>query len=444
MKRSYKAGISIILTLMLVLTIFPATVFAADAKVRYGSEQYEADIQEAFYIGVYVESDTNIGDFEVQLSYNPQFLTYVTGATSGGDGTITISGTANGTSVKYLVAFQALAGGDTALNVVSAKAQNADAQEELKVSTSLPAPIYINASQNERLSEININGDNLDAFQPDSFTYNVEVDADELDIQAEAPGCTVEVSDTTLSEETKPVFITVRGADNTTNIYTLNVTRKAATPAATDTENKNIETEQTNNAKDTQTSSGGHSIGKIVIAILLILVLAAGAFYVGLLLYDKKRRKSTRKKTNHTEKPDEEYDAEEKEDNDTYKNLYIEVQRSFDHNVTEPVKEKTQNAMISENEPQEEIRQEREQKTDGRKMESAIAEAMKKAQNAAMQEQIQKRDKKAPVDKPQAVEQTQNKPQASNLEKVNVDKDMINVSLISQELEKRMNHKEES
>lgn len=423
MKRSYKAGISIILTLMLVLTIFPATVFAADAKVRYGSEQYEADIQEAFYIGVYVESDANIGDFEVQLSYNPQFLTYVTGATSGGEGTITISGTANGTSVKYLVAFQALAGGDTALNVVSAKAQNADAQEELKVSTSLPAPIYINASQNERLNGININGDNLDAFQPDSFTYNVEVDADELDIQAEAPGCTVEVSDTTLGEETKPVFITVRGADNTTNIYTLNVTRKAASPAATDTENKNTETEQTNNAEDTEASSGGNSIGRIIIAILLIIVLAAGAFYVGLLLYDKKRReKALRSKSTADDDQDDDYAAVEKEDSEDYSNLYIEVQQSFEHVNAEQEKPKQQEVRKTTNRPQ---KKEKPISTiDKAQMESEIAEAMKKVQS--------------------------NQPSTQEEVKVDTKNDMdsckeeINIALINYELEKRMNHKDQS
>lgn len=452
MKRNFKAGISLIITIMLVLAVFPATVFAADATVRYGSEQYEVSVQEAFYIGVYIESESNIGDFDVQLSYNPQFLTYVTGATTGGDGNIGITGTVNGTSIKYLVAFQAIAGGDTSLNVVSATVQNADSQETLKVSTYASAPIYIAPNANAKLQGITINGKTFEAFQPDSMSYavDVEMEDNQLEIEADAPGCTTEISDTTISNETKPVYITVHGTDDTTNIYTLNVTR---TQVAADSESETAHQASSDVVTTDTEKKSSSSSGRIILIVILVLVLFAAAGYVGLMLYDKNRRMHIQKKHKQNHEAEDAYDAEVKDDNESHTKLYKEVHNSFENNAIQSEMEPLSGKNAEE-----------------KNIESQIAEAMHKAQKQATNDQrnqkldakkqenstiqrisaIDKMTSAAPTVKPERDKinlkevKVDEAKSDDTTDKITIDKTMIDVSFISQELEKRINHKEES
>lgn len=437
MSKIKKKVISLIFALAALLFIYPMNAYAADAQVRFGSEQYDVENNEAFYIGVYIESESNIGDFDVQLAYNPQFLTYVTGATSGGEGTIDIQGTADGKSMKYLVAFQALAGGDTSLDVISANVQNADAKETLNVSTYLSAPIYMKPNANALLNGISINGDKLDAFAPESMTYDVQVDADtdKLDIDTDNNNLKVTVSDTALKEEQTKVYISVADQSNNANIYTLNVTKKQGT-ATTETTMSNEQNPQSNNeTTGNQNKSSGISIGKVIVIILVVIVLLVAIGYIGLLLYAKKRKtrfkKNNSKNSRKKESTQEEYQAEELEDSETYTNLYQEVQQSFAQTQKQPELEEVKAT-----------RQERQEQN----TESEIVKALKKAEHEELVDKMNKLDEKKvnEADKQQPVQEMQENIKQAPKEDVEIDKDMIDISFINQELEKRMNKKDPS
>lgn len=215
--------------LMLVgLCMQPMKVSAETISLSFGSEQYEVEVREAFYIGLYIESEETSGEFEIQLSYNPLFLEYVTGGTDGGDGSVTISGNLENTQGRYLVAFKSLAGGDTSVEVTSAKLKQEEEERELDVKILPEAPVYIEPEENALLDGVRINGQELEAFDSSCLSYELKVpyEVDNLEIETSGEGTTVELSDTSLEVGENEVYLKVKGAEGAYSIYTISAVRE--------------------------------------------------------------------------------------------------------------------------------------------------------------------------------------------------------------------------
>lgn len=156
---------------MLLLTlgaavIKPETAYAGEATVTFGSNYYRATDNEEFPIGVYIEGDAQIGEFEVEVFYDNKRLAYLGGGDSEQDGVITLRGTGVRNQVKYMLRFQTLSGGTAEVGIKSAAIKTADAEnpEELEVAELIKTAVYIEgedivaASGEENSEDIDADG----------------------------------------------------------------------------------------------------------------------------------------------------------------------------------------------------------------------------------------------------------------------------------------------
>jgi len=157
-----KGILTLFMIFSLVLSMFvPIQVYAAEATVTFGSNWYEKEKDETFPVGVYIRTESGVGDYNVTITYNPLRLKYISGANEVDEenGILTLSGTYGNTEIKYWLKFQALSGGDTELTVENAEIRVRDTENEIyDITTYGQAPIKINGedtavAEEERLAE---------------------------------------------------------------------------------------------------------------------------------------------------------------------------------------------------------------------------------------------------------------------------------------------------
>ncbi|MCL2254589.1 MAG: hypothetical protein FWC09_09110, partial [Lachnospiraceae bacterium] len=203
-------------------------------EIAFGSSSYRWDIGESSQIGIYANSGTAIGSFEIVIEYDSSMLRYVSGAESRNGNRLVISGTGNSNSHRRMLNFEPLRDGNTNIRIVSAVVRTvADANgndAEIAVDISARAPITINRSMtvNKLLQELFISPAGID-FYPDVFEYEVSVDdtVSELDIGYVAfdERAVVTISDPVLDYGENTITITVEGNTGEPQVYTLLVIR---------------------------------------------------------------------------------------------------------------------------------------------------------------------------------------------------------------------------
>ncbi len=221
----------------------PMQVNAAEGKVTYGSNSYTWYTNQVAPLGVYIESDTVIASYEIELSFDTTKLRYIDGATEQIDNKLYIRSGGDQTRYKHMLHFEVLGEGGTSVNVVSAKATTAATETALAENVQMVelsvAPIQILAPFSNRLSALSINGQTLEGFEPDVFEYHevVACNVEELNVDAvaEAENAVVSVSETKLNIGNNEIDISVRGS-NGEQVYKLDVTRMAPIPVADITE----------------------------------------------------------------------------------------------------------------------------------------------------------------------------------------------------------------
>lgn len=122
---------------MLLLVLIPAlikpiSVKAANATVTFGSEAYQAERNETFPIGIYLEADSKIGEYHVEIKYDNRRLSYVSGGDSEENGIITLEGTGRKESIKYMLKFKSQSGGTAKVAIQSASIQNSDTEHPVE------------------------------------------------------------------------------------------------------------------------------------------------------------------------------------------------------------------------------------------------------------------------------------------------------------------------
>ena len=121
-------------------------VLAKEATVTFGSNWYEKKSGETFPVGVYINSDNGVGEYQVTIKYNPLRLKYLEGADEADEenGILTLSGERGEEQIKYWLKFTALSGGDTTLTVDKAEIYVGNTEDEMYEITAYgKAPIKV-------------------------------------------------------------------------------------------------------------------------------------------------------------------------------------------------------------------------------------------------------------------------------------------------------------
>lgn len=138
-----KSGKIIMLLAMLcmiaALLISPVSVYAANAELTFGSEEYTQSNGSEFHIGAYITADESIGDYNVQIKYDNLRLEFVDGADNVDteNGIITLSGNERKSKIKFWLKFHAISGGEANLEFVEGTVS------DYEVVTYATAPIHI-------------------------------------------------------------------------------------------------------------------------------------------------------------------------------------------------------------------------------------------------------------------------------------------------------------
>lgn len=225
MKRRFPAAV--ILLAVIVLLIDPPVVWAAEANAHFGSISYTHSTGEVFNVGVYMDSAEAFTEYSIILSYDPARVEYVSGALSGGEGTVVLGGVYEGGTgfVKTMLQFRALVAGDTSFVIAEATAVDSEGNAFDIVSQGA-APLSIRDNTPVYLDGINIGGQPLEGFDPETFTYELQVPYETEALEVEALGYAAEISETALEVGENTIDICLTSPGGTQTIYDLHVTRE--------------------------------------------------------------------------------------------------------------------------------------------------------------------------------------------------------------------------
>lgn len=130
--RKQKYLLWMILFIVTAGMINPISVKAANATVTFGSEAYQAENNETFPIGIYLNADSRIGEYHVEIKYDNRRLSYVSGGDSEENGIITLEGTGRKDNIKYMLKFKTLSGGTAKVAIQSAVIKSSDSENPVE------------------------------------------------------------------------------------------------------------------------------------------------------------------------------------------------------------------------------------------------------------------------------------------------------------------------
>ncbi len=190
-----------------------------------------------FNVTVRINSDAEIGSWDVTLTYNANLLTYVSGADSGGGGAVRFANTNNAGgqySKSFTVTFKAASVGSAALTLSVNKLSNwtdfsliscSGASATVRID---PVP---EASSVNTLSSLVISpGQLMPAFNANTTEYSVELPFENTSVTVSAKAtdgkARVAVGNTALEVGENRIPVTVTAENGAKRVYTLTVTRR--------------------------------------------------------------------------------------------------------------------------------------------------------------------------------------------------------------------------
>ena len=188
LKRLFKISIICIILTAAVRFGQPLQAYAASAAIGFLLQETEITVGDTVNVYLTVDADEPIGDIEVRVSYDADFLEFrlITTNVAGGDGVLKVSDVATSvedTSKRYLMKFTALQPGTTQISVMNQPMiYRAEDSQMMSVSTTV-TPITIaptvEASDNNRLASLKISPGNLSPeFDPEVYVYYAQVSED--------------------------------------------------------------------------------------------------------------------------------------------------------------------------------------------------------------------------------------------------------------------------
>ncbi len=236
---------------ILLIGLVPIIVYAADARAHFGSAYYEKEEGKTFDIGVYISAAEWIGQYQLEVGYDPSILEYVGGGAADNGGVVIVAGVADGEEAKNMLSFRAKRKGVSSLLIANAVALDAEGNSFV-IEYQEPTTVTV-FEKLQHLEGIRINGEELTVFEEETLEYELLVEAgtEKLDIQG--IGADIVVSDTNLDAEENTITFTVNSNTATPTTYTLYVKVKQVEEALIledeDTELEDIE----ETAEDTET-----------------------------------------------------------------------------------------------------------------------------------------------------------------------------------------------
>lgn len=248
-----KKRICMQLIMLLIGLSMPITVYAAEAEVYFGSQWYEPENGSNFRIGVYLNSEEVIGTYEVILSYDERYFSYVSGANAESDGLITLSGDLQEQSVKHMLSFNALSGGESTIKVESAVIHTADGTEVMDVLILPEAPVRIAVSETALLTELRINDIPVLNLDSETLMGSVEIPyAEEISVSG-GDEVSLEPSYKAIVPGENEMYLRVMGAEGSSNLYTIKIYMNEQVEVqeeVTEPENEEVATSEENNRQE--------------------------------------------------------------------------------------------------------------------------------------------------------------------------------------------------
>lgn len=248
-----KNWICMLFIMLLIGLSTPITVYAAEAEVYFGSQWYEPENGSDFRIGVYLNSEEVIGTYEVLLSYDERHISYVSGANAESDGLITLSGDLQKTSVKHMLSFNALSGGESTIKVESVVIHTADGTEVMDVLMLPEAPVRIAVSETALLTGLQINDIPVLNLDSETLIGSVEIPyAEEISVSC-GDRISLEPSYETIVLGENEMYLRVTGSDGSSNLYTIKIymnEQVGIQEEVTEPENEEVATPEENNRQE--------------------------------------------------------------------------------------------------------------------------------------------------------------------------------------------------
>jgi len=229
-----KRILSVLLSFVLICTLFATNVFAASASFTLTASS-SVTVGNQVKVTVKLSSAEKIGSWRFSVSYDPAVLEYVSGADSGGGGAVSFADSSDGTtSFSKTIVFRAKKIGSATVSVVSAQVVSFDTASNMTVNTPsrkinvVAAP---NLSAENQLSELSVSaGELTPAFASEVAEYAVSVpyETTTLSVFATAKDAKAAVSVTpieTLAVGENKIEVVVTAENGSKRTYTLTVTR---------------------------------------------------------------------------------------------------------------------------------------------------------------------------------------------------------------------------
>lgn len=141
--------------MLLMFFIGPAKVLAAGAAVTFGSEEYEKELREEFPVGVYIHGETAVGRYFIEVQYDTARMEYTGGGDGEQDGLIILEGTGKADTIKYMLTFRAVGGGEAGIRINSARIRSRDDGTDFTVTDLGRAPIVISGEDETGIPFLN-------------------------------------------------------------------------------------------------------------------------------------------------------------------------------------------------------------------------------------------------------------------------------------------------
>ncbi len=276
MKRNAVRTILITVLFLLLsgyLRIGVIEVRAAGEKGYFGSEYYEWKLDEDCSIGVYAQSDQNIDSVQMYVAYDQEMLEYRSGGELAEEGLVKV--TAAGVKAreyKEMLRFVPKLSGSTQVTIKDILIRNAAGEEIPADSVSVSVNIAI--EDGCALQGIQVNGQAVEGFVPDTARYDMEVGAGvtEAEIAVAPADADVEISNTALGPGMNTIHIITTNRAGKKARYTLNISR----PEQQDQET--VQTEPTEHIQSEaavimEKDKSSAMINRILMGILIVMLM---------------------------------------------------------------------------------------------------------------------------------------------------------------------------
>lgn len=240
----FHIGFMGIFVALLFSSLYPTISYATSASMTFKTDKKSITKGEKFNVGLYVESDSYVGDFEAYISYDPEVLEFNPEASfiAGGDGLIKITDNnvmEGDNNRKYVINFTALEVGSSDIKIYDKPVIfDFETGQTMSISNS-PLTIEIvatkTASNNANLSSLKISPSILEQeFNKDVLEYTATVDSDitKLVINAiteDEKAIVLIEGDTNLMVGNNIITIVVKAESKETKKYKITVNRKEGT-----------------------------------------------------------------------------------------------------------------------------------------------------------------------------------------------------------------------